>query len=172
MEENHEYTMKETTEITDLSSDLLRLYEKEFNLQIGRTPGGHRRYGEKDINTLITIKKKIQEQNWSYKQVRAWLNGEDVSILLQEQQVSSNLEKKLEEQQDMIRELTLKVEQSMTLQVEMIKQIQNLQQENNRLEQITERRNQDLIDTLIEEKRKDKEEKNIKKTLFSRLFGK
>ncbi|MEK1833428.1 MerR family transcriptional regulator [Priestia megaterium] len=33
------YTLKDTVKLTGLSIDLIRLYEKEFNLQIQRTEG-------------------------------------------------------------------------------------------------------------------------------------
>lgn len=93
-EEQNEYKMKEVSELTGLSNDLLRVYEEEFNLQINRTNGGHRRYTEDDINKFISIKKKIQEQNWSYKKVRSWLNGDELPVALEEHQVKTNLEKK------------------------------------------------------------------------------
>lgn len=175
MEKNQEikeYKMKEVAEITGLSNDLLRTYEEEFNLQIARTSGGHRRYTEEDINTFVTIKKKIQEQNWSYKKIRAWLNGEEMSVQIQEQQVVSNLERKLDQQTELIQDLSEKLEKSMMLQVEMVKQMQELKQEKKQLEQIVENRNQDLINTLIEEKRKDREERQEKKPFLQRLFGK
>ncbi|WP_448163647.1 MerR family transcriptional regulator [Bacillus mobilis] len=171
MESNKEYKMKEVAEITGLSNDLLRTYEEEFNLDIGRTAGGHRRYTEEDINTFVTIKKKIQEQNWSYKKIRSWLSGEEMSVPIQEHQVVSNLEKKLDQQTELIQDLSEKLEKSMMLQVEMVKQMQELKQEKKQLEQIVENRNQDLINTLIEEKRKDREERENKKPLFKRLFG-
>ncbi|MBG9525863.1 transcriptional regulator [Bacillus thuringiensis] len=136
------------TEFTGLSNDLLRTYEEEFNLDISKTSGGHRRYIEKDINTFVSIKQKVQEH-----------------------QVVSNLEKKLEQQTTLIQDLNEKLEKSIMLQMEMVKQMQELKQEKKQLEQIVENRNQDLINTLIEEKRKDREEREIKKTLFQRLFG-
>ncbi|MBG9525847.1 transcriptional regulator, partial [Bacillus thuringiensis] len=123
-------------------------YEEEFNLDISKTSGGHRRYIEKDINTFVSIKQKVQEH-----------------------QVVSNLEKKLEQQTTLIQDLNEKLEKSIMLQMEMVKQMQELKQEKKQLEQIVENRNQDLINTLIEEKRKDREEREIKKTLFQRLFG-
>ncbi|MGR5906286.1 MerR family transcriptional regulator [Bacillus paranthracis] len=98
MEEIKEFTQKEVSELTELSSDLLRLYEKEFNLDIKRTKGNHRRYTEEDINKFVTIKKMIQDQNLSYKQVRSYLNGEDIRPALQDHKVVSNLEKMMEEQ--------------------------------------------------------------------------
>ncbi|MFD3449450.1 MerR family transcriptional regulator [Microbacteriaceae bacterium 4G12] len=171
MESNKEYKMKEVAEITGLSNDLLRIYEEEFNLQITRTSGGHRRYTEEDINTFITIKKKIQEQNWSYKKIRAWLGGEEMSLPIQEHQVVSNLEKKLDQQTELIQDLSEKLEKSMMIQVEMMKQMQELKQEKKQLEQIVENRNQDLINTLIEENRKDREEREAKNPLLQRIFG-
>ncbi|WP_456364808.1 MerR family transcriptional regulator [Priestia aryabhattai] len=44
------YTLKDTVKLTGLSVDLIRLYEKEFNLQIQRTEGGHRRYNKTNID--------------------------------------------------------------------------------------------------------------------------
>ncbi|HDR7220621.1 TPA: MerR family transcriptional regulator [Bacillus cereus] len=126
MEENKEYSMKEVSKVTGLSSDLLRTYEKEFNLQINRTQGGHRRYTEEDINQLVTIKKKIQDLNWSYKQVRSWLNGEDTSPALRDHEVVSNLEKKIEV-------LTEKLDQSLTFQATMVQKMMELQTENNEM---------------------------------------
>ncbi|PEB54635.1 transcriptional regulator [Bacillus sp. AFS098217] len=174
-EEIKEYKMKEVAELTGLSNDLLRVYEEEFNLQIGRTPGNHRRYTEEDINLFISIKKKIQEQNWSYKRVRAWLNGEDLPLAAEEHQVRTNLEKKVELQTELIQDLNEKLDQSIKLQVEMVRQMQDLKLEKEQLQQIVERRNQDLIETLIQEKRKERQERvesDSKKSIFQKLFGK
>lgn len=56
--------------------------------------------------------------------------------------------------------MTEKLDQSIKLQVEMVKQMHELKTEKQELEQIVARRNQDLIDTLIQEK-----EKNVKNEL-------
>ncbi len=171
LDENKEFTQKEVSEITELSSDLLRIYEKEFNLNIKRTKGNHRRYLQEDINKFITIKKMIQDQNLSYKQVRSYLNGEDIRPALEDHKVVSNLEKMMMEQKELIQDLSIKLEQSMTLQLAMSQQMQELKQEKQQLEQIVESRNQVLIDTLIQEKRKDREERKEKKSFFKRLLG-
>lgn len=171
LEEIKEFTQKEVSELTELSSDLLRLYEKEFNLDIKRTKGNHRRYTEEDINKFVTIKKMIQDQNLSYKQVRSYLNGEDIRPALQDHKVVSNLEKMMEEQKEMIQDLSTKLEQSITLQLAMAAQMQELKEDKLKLETIVENRNQDLINTLIEEKRKDREERQEKKSFFKRLLG-
>jgi DNA-binding transcriptional MerR regulator len=92
--EKTEYSMKEVSDYTNLSNDLIRLYQNEFNIQVERTKGGHRRFSKENIELLLAIKEKIQDQNWSYDQVRAWLNGERFPF--KEQEVKSNLEKKLE----------------------------------------------------------------------------
>ncbi|EOO70423.1 MULTISPECIES: MerR family transcriptional regulator [Bacillus cereus group] len=174
-EEPKEYKMKEVSELTGLSNDLLRVYEEEFNLQINRTNGGHRRYTEDDINKFISIKKKIQDQNWSYKKVRSWLNGDDLPLAIEEHQVKTNLEKKVEFQTELIQDLTEKLDQSIKLQVEMVKHMSQLKVQNEELEQIVARRNQDLIDTLIQEKRKDRQERietEAKKSFLQKIFGK
>lgn len=171
LDENKEFTQKEVSEITELSSDLLRIYEKEFNLNIKRTKGNHRRYLQEDINKFITIKKMIQDQNLSYKQVRAWLNGEDIRPALQDHKVVSDLEKMMIEQNQMMKVLSKQLEQSISLQLEMAQEIQGLKEDKVKLEQIVESRNQTLINTLIEEKRKDREERQEKKSFFKRLLG-
>ncbi|UYX52188.1 MerR family transcriptional regulator [Bacillus thuringiensis] len=174
-EEPKEYKMKEVCELTGLSNDLLRVYEEEFNLQINRTNGGHRRYTEDDINKFISIKKKIQDQNWSYKKVRSWLNGDALPLAIEEHQVKTNLEKKVEFQTELIQDLTEKLDQSIKLQVEMVKHMSQLKVQNEELEQIVARRNQDLIDTLIQEKRKDRQERietEAKKSFLQKIFGK
>ncbi|MGR9527766.1 MerR family transcriptional regulator (plasmid) [Priestia megaterium] len=58
LDEEVVYTLKDTVKLTGLSIDLVRLYEKEFNLQIQRTEGGHRRYTKQNIDLLIEIKKR------------------------------------------------------------------------------------------------------------------
>lgn len=59
----------------------------------------------------------------------------------------------------------------MTIQLAMAQQMSELKQDKLKLEQIVENRNQDLIDTLIQEKRKDREEREQKKSFMQRLFN-
>jgi len=56
------YTLKDTVKLTGLSVDLIRLYEKEFNLQIQRTEGGHRRYNKQNINLLKEETYRLKEE--------------------------------------------------------------------------------------------------------------
>lgn len=95
-DEKKQYTMKETIDMTGLTDDLIRTYTEEFNIQVERTKGNHRRFSVENIEMLLSIKKKISEQNWSYNQVRDWLNGDITTELLKESQISTNLEKKLD----------------------------------------------------------------------------
>ncbi|MGR5906287.1 hypothetical protein ACT7DI_25340 [Bacillus paranthracis] len=53
----------------------------------------------------------------------------------------------------------------------MAAQVAELKEDKLKLERIVENRNQDLINTIIEEKRKDREERQEKKSFFQRLFG-
>jgi len=75
MEENQEdllYSLSEISKLTGLSNDLVRLYEKEFDLKIARTKeiGGHRRYTEANLREIREIQAQLQQQKLSYKQVR------------------------------------------------------------------------------------------------------
>lgn len=108
MEQSQEFSLKEASEITGLSNDLLRLYEKEFNLQVERSKGGHRRYSKQNIELLLSIKQKIQDQKWSYKQVAAWLNG-DIEPLIENQEVVTSLEKKMVEMQKEMAEMRAEI---------------------------------------------------------------
>lgn len=101
MEQNQEqdglYSQKRTCELTGLTPDLLRVYEKEFNIQVFRTNGGHRRYSQENLELFIKIKEKIQQNGWLYDDVRRWLNGEATPKVLEDHQVKTNLEKKFDQ---------------------------------------------------------------------------
>lgn len=98
------YTLKQVCEMTKLSADQLRNWEKEFNLDIQRSEGGHRRYIKRDVDMFVTINAKLHEQNWSIKQVRAWVNGEDLPVL-EQVELQSNLEKKLNQVLEKVNDL-------------------------------------------------------------------
>ncbi|GAB1810625.1 MerR family transcriptional regulator [Priestia megaterium] len=114
------YTLKDTVKLTGLSIDLIRLYEKEFNLQIQRTEGGHRRYSKNNIDLLIEIKKRIQEQNWSYKMVNQWLQGE---VITEAVDIQSNLEKKVDSLENKVQELLDRSEKDEQFQLALIQRL-------------------------------------------------
>ncbi|MGN2275069.1 MerR family transcriptional regulator [Priestia megaterium] len=120
LEDEIVYTLKDTVKLTGLSIDLIRLYEKEFNLQIKRTEGGHRRYNKKNIDLLIEIKKRIQEQNWSYKMINQWLQGE---IFPEAVEIQSNLEKKVESLESKVQELLDRSEKDEQFQLALIQRL-------------------------------------------------
>ncbi|MED4297382.1 MerR family transcriptional regulator [Priestia megaterium] len=127
------YTLKDTVKLTGLSIDLVRLYEKEFNLQIQRTEGGHRRYNKQNIDLLIEIKKRIQEQNWSYKMINQWLQGE---IVPEAVDVQSKLEKKVDSLEEKIQDLLNRSEKDEQFQIALI---QRLDEQRKLIEQLTEK---------------------------------
>ncbi|MGF9893280.1 MerR family transcriptional regulator [Priestia megaterium] len=127
------YTLKDTVKLTGLSIDLVRLYEKEFNLQIQRTEGGHRRYNKQNIDLLIEIKKRIQEQNWSYKMINQWLQGE---IIPEAVDVQSKLEKKVDSLEEKIQDLLNRSEKDEQFQIALI---QRLDEQRKLIEQLTEK---------------------------------
>lgn len=127
------YTLKDTVKLTGLSIDLVRLYEKEFNLQIQRTEGGHRRYNKQNIDLLIEIRKRIQEQNWSYKMINQWLQGE---IIPEAVDVQSKLEKKVDSLEEKIQDLLNRSEKDEQFQIALI---QRLDEQRKLIEQLTEK---------------------------------
>lgn len=141
MEENREYTLREVAEITGLSNDLIRLYEKEFNLVVDRTEGGHRRFSKKNIEEFVAIRKRIQEQNWSYDQVRAWRNGQ-IEPLLEDERIRSNLEKEVEA----LREDQQKTTELLKAVVEKLgEQNQLIHRQQQYIEESINRRDQELM---------------------------
>lgn len=127
------YTLKDTVKLTGLSIDLIRLYEKEFNLQIQRTEGGHRRYTKSNIDLLIEIKKRIQEQNWSYKMVNQWLQGE---VITEAVDIQSNLEKKIDSLENKVQELLNRSEKDEQFQLALI---QRLDEQGTLIKQLTDK---------------------------------
>ncbi|MEI2441701.1 MerR family transcriptional regulator [Priestia megaterium] len=119
--------------LTALSIDLIRLYEKEFNLQIQRTEGGHRRYTKNNIDLLIEIKKRIQEQNWSYKMVNQWLQGE---VITEAVDIQSNLEKKIDSLENKVQELLDRSEKDEQFQLALI---QRLDEQGTLIKQLTDK---------------------------------
>lgn len=145
------YTLKDTVKLTGLSIDLIRLYEKEFNLQIQRTEGGHRRYNKGNIDLLIEIKKRIQEQNWSYKMVNQWLRGE---VITESVDVQSNLEKKVDSLENKVQELLDRSEKDEQFQLALI---QRLDEQGKLIKRLTEKL--DYQDQYIENNLEKRDEK-------------
>lgn len=145
------YTLKDTVKLTGLSVDLIRLYEKEFNLQIQRTEGGHRRYNKQNIDLLIEIKKRIQEQNWSYKMINQWLQGE---IVPEAVEVQSNFEKKVESLEEKVQELLNRSEKDEQFHLALI---QRLDEQGKLIKQLTEKL--DHQDKYIESNLEKRDEK-------------
>lgn len=91
------YTPKETAESLGITPDLLRIWTIEFNVVTAWTKAdqkGHRRYTKENIETLMTIRNLIHNQNWNYDQVRAWQNGHEDAFL--EEKGKAEIEKKTE----------------------------------------------------------------------------
>lgn len=88
------FSTKQVAEITKLSDDLIRVYQKEFNLQVERTSRGHRRFSQQNIADLLAIKDKIQSEGWTYNQVREWLGGN--VIIYKSPEAKSSFEQQFE----------------------------------------------------------------------------
>jgi len=62
------FSIREVSEITDLSPSVLRFWEKEFDeLRPQKSRGGHRRYQKNDIELIIKIKKLLYEDKFTIK---------------------------------------------------------------------------------------------------------
>lgn len=95
------YTPKEAGQKTNLGTETLRSYVDFFELQTKWTKPnnkGHRRFTKQNIETLITIRKMIQEQNYSREQVRDMLLGNEDEFV--DKQAKSRLEDKMDQMID------------------------------------------------------------------------
>ncbi|MCS7012187.1 MAG: MerR family transcriptional regulator [Chloroherpetonaceae bacterium] len=102
------YSIGEVSKITSLPAYLLRHWENEFpQLSPSRNAKGNRIYTNKDIATVLTIKKLIYEDGYTIEKARAMLRGQPVSndmvketeTLLRQQQPPIKLVSKNTEQQ-------------------------------------------------------------------------
>lgn len=72
--ENTIYYISEASKKVDVEPHVLRYWEDELNLTIGRNEMGHRYYTGKDIETLCRIK-ELKEQGLQLKAIRLVLHG-------------------------------------------------------------------------------------------------
>lgn len=74
LDNNVEYSISETSEITGYATHVLRYYEKEFDIEIPRKDSNHRYYTFREIE-LIQYIKSLQEQGFSNKQIKIIINS-------------------------------------------------------------------------------------------------
>lgn len=179
------YKIGEVVELTGLSEDQVRDYVDEFNIQIERTKGGHRRFTKENIEILITIKKKLTEQMWSFQQVRRWINGESETVI-HEKEFQTDLEKKIdlllegrsrddEFQKLLIQKLDEQAKHYEKLMNEMQQKHQKeLDEQRLFLENKLTERNDDIVNRIRISQVENQEEKQEEESssIFSKLFGK
>ena len=181
------YKPNEVAKMIDISTDLLRKWSDEFNIQVETTDGGHRRYTKENCEILISISKKIKEQNWSWDQVRSWRNGEHDSFSSFEEK--SNTEKKLEELLEYARIQKERADQQEQFNLALIQQLKVMEGRYNELNTYVQKRLPNREDFLerdrqlieireqnkVEKERMDelrKEEDSQKeRSWFSKMFG-
>lgn len=110
------YSIKEMAEITGLSQDTLRFYEKEGIISpVTRLPNGHRSYQEYDRNWLDFIL-CLRSTGMSYSEILRYkdLMEEGDDTLLQRREIlithRENLLKSMEEQQKALEAINWKIE--------------------------------------------------------------
>lgn len=177
--EERYYKPSEVSKTVGVTPDLLRKWVDAFALEIDTTDKGHRRYTKKDIELLITISKKINEQKWSWKQVRSWLNGDEESFV--EHEEKSRLEQKLDKQSAEMAEMKEMMERQEQFNQVLVERLENLHQyirEELPQRQEIEKRDVQLLETI----RKKQEEHEVermeevaatveKKGFWKKIFG-
>ena len=70
------YSIGEVSEITGLKPYVLRYWETEFsNLSPTKNPAGNRAFTEKDINTILEIKRLLYQQKFTIEGARQFFKG-------------------------------------------------------------------------------------------------
>ena len=70
------YSIGEVSEITGLKAYVLRYWETEFsNLSPSKNPAGNRAYTEKDINTILEIKRLLYQEKFTIEGARQFFKG-------------------------------------------------------------------------------------------------
>lgn len=70
------YLISETAKITQVEPHVLRYWEEELGLAIGRNEMGHRYYTEKDIHTFMSIK-ELKKKGLQLRAIRTMIQQED-----------------------------------------------------------------------------------------------
>jgi DNA-binding transcriptional MerR regulator len=162
------YKPKEVAQKLGISTDLLRKWVDEFNVQTELTEKNHRRYTKENVELLITIQRMIQEQNKTWAQVRAWRNGDEEEFVTHEEK--SRLENKIDKLTDMY-ERQLEFNQYL---------VQRLDQQDTFIQTKLEERlkiethDRELLSSLRQTMEETKDKKEIaeeKEGFFFRLFG-
>ncbi|MDN3429159.1 MerR family transcriptional regulator [Microbacterium sp. APC 3898] len=83
MPEGRLYKPAETAERLGITTMLLNKWVQHFGVKTEwSNPSnpenkGHRRYTEENLKLLLTIKEKVQDQNWSWDKTKAFLAGDE-----------------------------------------------------------------------------------------------
>ena len=121
MEENKDlYKMEEVIRITGLTEHTIRNWCREFNIQLEKTGGGHRRFTDENIQLLKSIEEKKEVNGWSMKQIGSWLNGELTPEVIASTEVKTNLEKEFQDFKKVVSEKTDNLAEVISQQTQII----------------------------------------------------
>ena len=70
------YLISETAKMTQVEPHVLRYWEEELGLAIGRNEMGHRYYTDKDIQTFLTVK-ELKKKGLQLRAIRTILQQEE-----------------------------------------------------------------------------------------------
>jgi len=70
----HKYSIGQACKVVDLPQSVLRYWETVFEeLDPEKTPGGTRKYSEKDIEVILKIKDLLYNRRFTIEGARSWL---------------------------------------------------------------------------------------------------
>lgn len=132
---------------------------------------GHRRYTQNNLETLVKIKEKVQNQNWSWEKTKAFLNGDetvDVQLRTGLEMEISELRKELKED----REKNQHFQESLLGALEkMTGKLNEVTAENEKLEKLIQENNKTkLLDQEIDKQKEEREVVAEKQSLLTRFF--
>lgn len=85
------YSISEVSKITEVEQYVLRYWETEFaQLKPQKNRAGNRIYTNKDINTILSIKKLLREKKYTIEGAKNILNKEEASEIKNTQVINSS----------------------------------------------------------------------------------
>jgi len=97
------FKISEVSEISGLTSHVLRCWESEFKkIKPRRTESGQRSYTRKDIETILEIKHLLHDKKFTIEGARKYLNARIEPDLLSEKGLLADLKAELKSIRDML----------------------------------------------------------------------
>ena len=164
------YTGQEVAELTGYKTDSLKKMCRDYEIETPRTEGGHRRFTGHNIEVILAIKDKRENDKWSVKQIQDWLKGKETIFKThipktQDEMKYERLETKYEQLEKAFRVVIQKTNQDRELDKR-----QREEERNQMLQMFEEEREKDrklMIQML--EKQREEDRKQYERLLSEQL---